>query len=291
VWLGSRETKDEKEQDRRRYQKKRERGDKSYLPHTDAISGSLEAVADEFDSYRKEQRHHDRKNTLLEVAGVTAAFTAAAFALYSAWIFQGQLEEARIENRPWIKIVSVDPADLQWLPEKFRSRDVDGWAMMAPKITILNVGKSPAFAVQAAAWSFISPKHGESVLDARRRDCGYLRDGKTPRGPILFPGEGDAPSHTGWGVRGFSISRKAIENAETNIENGAPTFSFFVVGCADYMFGSPPTHHQTYFWFEAVHLIRREGQPTGISGSFRVGEDIPASEILFMRMEAGNDAN
>jgi hypothetical protein len=105
-WLGSCETKDEKEQDRRRYQKKRERDDKSYQSHTDAISGSLEAVADEFDSYRKQQRYHDRKTTLLEVSGVTAAFAAAAFALWSAWIFQGQLTEAKrstIEaNRAWI---------------------------------------------------------------------------------------------------------------------------------------------------------------------------------------------
>jgi hypothetical protein len=91
VWVGSRETEDEKEQDRRRYQKKRQRDDKSRQPHTDAISSRLEAVADEFDSYRKQQRHHDRKNTLLEVSGVTAAFAAAAFALWSVWVFQGQL--------------------------------------------------------------------------------------------------------------------------------------------------------------------------------------------------------
>lgn len=263
------------------------------------LEGSIDAVANAIGAYHRKRDSHDYEQrkadkitvVILTITACFAAIAAIAGAI-SDWIFFAQLNEMRADGRPWIRIDAVEPSDLTWLPEKFRV-SASGWGNMSPRITVSNVGKSPAFAVQAGAWGFVDQKAGgESALVRRRRVCSYFKSGAVPRGKILFPGQSASPSHDGLGTKGFGLFKEDIESADTITgPDGKSTFTLSVIGCADYLFGDPPKHHQTYFSFSVVRRVAMAGNIQGYEGRFHVGEDVPANDLVLIPAEAYNDAN
>jgi hypothetical protein len=68
-----------------------------------ALTSNVNAVSEELYAQRRRQNHHENRRAIYEIIGLTAAIIAAALAGYPAWIFKGQLEEAHLDKRPWIK--------------------------------------------------------------------------------------------------------------------------------------------------------------------------------------------
>jgi hypothetical protein len=62
----------------------------------------------------------------------------------------------------------------------------------------------------------------------------------------------------------------------------------FVAGCADYIFGNPPAHHQTGFIYRLAHLIHRPGEEDGLSYTFNVGEDVPLKDLVKESVQSGS---
>lgn len=182
LWIGYRESQNEKEEDRRRDEEKQERHAKKYQTNADAFLSHFQAFSDQLYAQNKKQARNERKHTLLEVWGITAASAAAAFALWSAWIFQGQLNEMRYDRRPWAFITdAVIYDDLVW--------DDLGGASIHLRFTVKNAGQSPAENTFIAVNIFSGPHI--SVSGKQSEVCAPVRNQPTfiQASETIFPGD------------------------------------------------------------------------------------------------------
>jgi len=62
-------------------------------------------------------------------------------------------------------------------------------------------------------------------------------------------------------------------------------------GCADYIYGTPPSHHQTFFSYLVARRVKTERPPYYIMEGFSAGVDVAASEIVLKPTNGLNDAN
>nr|WP_294509679.1 hypothetical protein [uncultured Rhodopila sp.] len=276
--------------------------------HRDApppsILHSIGTVADAISTYNKNRdlqetaRNKGDRITLIVLA-ITALFAiiAAIFSGVSDLIFYRQLIEMQDDNRPWIKIISVDPSDLEWSPLSGNSLNGDVLGTMSPKITLSNVGRSPALGVHAAAWGFIQPqpaRNAQTLEQARDRNCSNLELTPVAAGQwgreIMFPGDIATPSHQKMTTSGFGITPYKANFNGTKSNNDTQTISLIVYGCADYMFGHPIAHHRTLFGFQAFHIVSKAGLPRE-TRNFQIGENVAAADIIFIPLAMGVDAN
>lgn len=80
-------------------------------PSVRAITAQFKALRSELSTRHRQQEDHESRRHSLEKIGAFAAILAAILAGISAWIFQGQLNEARDEQRPWLFAQSIGLAD------------------------------------------------------------------------------------------------------------------------------------------------------------------------------------
>jgi len=182
------------------------------------------------------------------------------------------------ENRPWIK-VTITPSDVTWFPW--------GTAGMSPGLLLKNVGHSPALGVRAGAWAYVAGTK-QDMLQFQIEKCASLKKTPIPQsqyGVTLFPGDDTDASHVGLGLLGFEIdpSQAPLRNKDG--------YGFYIIGCADYMFGSPPQHYQTFVAYEVWRVQSRTGLTKGLTGEFPQGASVPVSDIIIDPTYAGNYAN
>jgi hypothetical protein len=97
-WLGEWSTKQEKQEDEQRQKNRDDRTADRGQPAGNAVVGRLDSLVDQLEAQYQQTSRHDRKNTTLEVVGVTAAIAAAIFALWLATTTSVQLDEGRKTN-------------------------------------------------------------------------------------------------------------------------------------------------------------------------------------------------
>jgi hypothetical protein len=246
------------------------------------------------------------------VAGLTAVTAGAA--IYSAWIFQGQLIEARhatvearhatvearhatvevrrateIQERPWL---SVEPALVNGLSF------VNGQqAAMNLKFSMKNVGHSVAKDVQLDI-KMLPTSPGMPVatdaLQHQRELCDHPKIQEI--GTLdLFPV--DQPAE-----RQVSISATPSAGQLASIHVGDKTRSFvgfYVVGCVSYHSSFDNTLHQTRFAYHLIHAIPLENGklftlPDGMAlmVGFEMGINVSKDGMtLAQELFALNDAN
>ena len=247
----------------------------------------LEALLNEYKADNTKKGREDEKKIVLEklTLGVVTVYTVVTIGLWCSQQTANKInQQALIDaNRPWIK-VTIIPSNLMLAPEGPPLGDSE---IMSPSIIVENMGHSPAMNVQAEAFPYLDGTK-EPIERVQKNACASLtNDGAAGR--ILFPGDGADMSDDGVGTVGFGISQMQINNVapETTI-GGKKGFGFTIYGCADYAFGTPPIHYQTYFAYRAWHVLAGN---SGITGEFALGEGVPVANIRLYPTFTGNDAN
>lgn len=160
-------------------------------------------------------------------------------------VMQGQLDEMRDEQRPWISYYAVPDSPLVF------GNQVKGGAPFAGltlKTTFTNVGHLPAQSVYSAAnmlpWTTIDQpikRRDEFCRMLKRREITAETAGYT-----FLPNESSSISHT-VEITGFDLADWR------RLKNG----NLAIAGCVDYIFGSKKTHRKVGFIFE----LDRAGKP------------------------------
>lgn len=272
VWIGRREPENEKEQDRRRDHENRERYAKPQKTDADAIATRVESLSDQLYAQGKEQARHERKRTLLEVVGVTAAIAAAVFALWSAWIFSGQLEEMQNDQRPWVSANTQINAGLTY--------DING-ANVGALLVLKNTGRSPAkdaavyFEVYSVPTIGSGPGFRQKQVDACKTARGMAEHGMNAT--TIFPGDVNVGQHSG------SISQEIITKL-TAERHGL--LHIAIIGCVDYQFASREGHHRTSFAYTLMRAL--PGQPNACCVFVIQQGDVPLENLrLYVAFEGG----
>jgi len=194
-----------------------------------------------------EERSHpiERRRFYLDVVAIGVAAAAAIFLLMQQNTMQGQLDEMRAEQRPWVFVSSITAAtDLTW--------DKDG-GYMEFNIFLKNSGHIPGTEVQIHYTTFPASL-GVDPLEAQKAACAYRPE--EPPGDAVFPGE-DAK-------RG-----KALLLARQNMpQNSSEALRPVIVGCVSYRLPAVTGTHQTSFFF---FLVRGDRQP--IAADIAVAKD------------------
>lgn len=241
-------SKHDKEQDWYRDREDHNRRSDSGQATIRALAANINAIGDELRAQRRQQNHHDNRRALLEKVGVGAAIVAALLAGYSAWIFQGQLNEMQSEKRPWIAGGgTITPDHLTVSP----SSQVMAWFQM--EVTVL--GGSPAYNVVTAG---ILIPQGIVTLERQKNLCDHVKSAPIPKGAILtqltlFPGQ--KPTLGVLAIDEHDEFAAAKARAETKI---LPV----IVGCIVYS-DQAGQRHQTGFIYD---LFRRD---TAIPGNVK----------------------
>ena len=217
------------------------------------------AIGNAIDAYRKSResqgRQQDkRENVTVILVGVTALFAvvAAVVAIVSAFIFQGQLKEARLDSRPWISAETFTMiAPLQIADDGGATRFL---------IQIKNVGKLPAVRIGVDAILLI--RNVENILEKQKWYCDAIRknlenERNTPSIIVpeitLFP-ERDRPVEIWAGFRPEDFRRYRDWLERIPGPAALPT----MVGCVHYEFPSEEGYHFTGF---ILDLNRRTPAP------------------------------
>ncbi len=260
-----------------------------------APSKILATIRDWLRRYRETPRD---KSKWTEIATVILTLVIAGAALWSAWIFQGQLKEAHrttelaerqleLTARPWIEVTDVRPRgkigimalSFQDVSRVFHNR-AKYQAFFNYEVHIHNVGHSPALNVQVFPELYIAPYthdgSSESLAAEEKRYCDSVTE-RQSGGTIVLPQE---PGTIYEGVG------KPIYPESMTYPPDHPGTGFIVpvlIGCVDYQFQARPRHYQTRFVYELFHA----------HGTlfFVPGEGVSAQNLRLVRVEADDYAN
>ena len=202
---------------------------------------------------------------------VVLTLMIAAAAIWSAWIFQGQLTQAQkqfeVADRPWISVdVSV------FSPLAYDSNGIHMTFKIVPK----NIGHSPAQSIWIQPTLVIATM-GDDLRTVEERTCQQaIAENQASEVPwakyTLFPGDSYV-QNTGVGV--------PIESINSKWER-FDLIPIALVGCVDYIFGPASRHHQTGFIYE---VLMRDGRiPSKSKAPI-------APELLGLRPMGGQFAN
>lgn len=198
-------------------------------------------------------------------ATVILTFLIAVAALWSAWIFQGQLSEARratdVQARPWISVedVSISGGEDLIVGEKV--------IMTTVAVAIKNIGHSPA--THVAVRVQLSAFGSGSFEDVVRGVCqNAVGDTNTAFGQTIFQDKTGTPIN-------YPIVLPPSETARYWKQGGGV---FSVVGCAAYR--SPLSREVYYTGFIYTILVLNRSYPTASAR-------IPSKDILLQNALAG----
>lgn len=181
-----------------------------------------------------------RKEPFISLAAL-ATIIYAGFA-YNQWqVMRGQLDEMRVEQRPWV-YADITPGDAVF-------RNQSGGLTFVIAFTVHNTGHLPAMYVSPDIEGYLSGEEGkvgsQLVADHQNRRCGYpvQQPGATDQlGTTVFPGQNLSIGTS------FGITQSEIDFVtKLTIEKTGNVMQFMTpwgVGCVRYRSpdGSP---HQT----------------------------------------------
>jgi hypothetical protein len=180
-----------------------------------------------------------------EITMVILTVVIAGAAIYSAWVFQGQLSLMRDADRPWVKVDITVTSPLTY--------DRNGMNIGLTFI-LTNVGKSPADNVSIAP-RLVTAFMGDDLEQIQKRICenrAASAEDKWLR-YVLFPGD-PLPQQ----IR-FQMSTAEVDSHWNKFELSQGPIDLIpvaLVGCVDYTYRPSPRHHQTGF---AVDVVTSSG--------------------------------
>jgi hypothetical protein len=173
----------------------------------------------------------------LDVAGVLVAGAAACFLLWQQHTMQGQLNEMRDEQRPWVSATAEPASDF--------TLD-DAGAHFQVKFVLNNSGHSPAL----RAWvipNMYPLRQGINPIDEQKARCDKLRKRNPTRvlGITIFPGK---PENTTMGLE--TMDRTSINLALSERASVDKFIIPVIGGCVVYEYGTGDIVHETGFIYK-----------------------------------------
>lgn len=211
----------------------------------------LVGIKNAIDAYSETHHSEDRKRAKRERITVIVLFATAVFAALaaiaagaSAWIFEGQLEEMRAEQRPWI--YAETPIFLKAI-----TRNIPGVWEMRIEFKLQNTGHLPAMNVTPIVQSpVVTFNKGDAIAEYQHESCIDRNDGAWKvTGDTIFPGQIIKHAIT------IGIWPKDMANAYAAINHYDP----WIIGCFAYLTPSSKLPHFTRF----AYVVSEEGETGG----------------------------
>jgi hypothetical protein len=258
------------------------------------VINSIKSVVQELQRQNDEANPRNIRERRLRMAEVIGLWLAAGIGLVAVivasldargqrGVMQGQLNEMQAEQRPWLR-VDATPGDFVVL-------DPPGTVayptiVFNPHFIITNVGKSSAFnaLLSFTGWSDVVSR--DDPHRAQAKICELLARQPTAErhdGRIMFPGDhfneelGSAKQNVGF--MGPDFAKGLIK------KNQEWPMHLKVIGCVDFLFGSPPEHHQTGFIYDVYRVEGIEARAGPFHGSeflnptFDASKSVPAADV------------
>ncbi len=198
------------------------------------IAAAIESLRYAQETQTSHEDASDKKNRRINKWTLFLVSLTVVFTGLSWWVFHGQLNEMRSEQRPWLyasdiaiagRIVSVEEYGVYAIPLKF---------------SIKNTGHLPAFSVvQKTAATIL--KVGQSTMSVTNDVCDSFRNSSDKGGMTMFANQ--TVTHGGFTSDDYPVVSKQLWNS---IGSDRLIVMF---GCIDYQFPAEPGHHQTRFAF------------------------------------------
>jgi len=179
-------------------------------------------------------------------------------------------QQLSITERPWLTVEVIPSGPL------ISSGDV---VKLSVTYRIRNIGHSPGNKATLYARFFVTGIEAQKyVLEEQKILCENLAASPQINPTTIFP---DTPPTL------FDWEYSVVKNE--NLIESVPNTTFpviFLIGCVDYVFGEPPTHHQTRFIYMVMRKNPRIGaNPMGIA----IGEDVPKNQVVLIKPTFGGD--
>ncbi|MGH9756368.1 MAG: hypothetical protein ACRD4M_01410 [Candidatus Acidiferrales bacterium] len=225
-----------------------------------------------------------------DIATVILTLCIALAAIWSAWIFQSQLqtmqETLSLTDRSWLKVTDVIPRGnvgilslgFHDINQMHPSMNLDYWAELNFKVRFQNIGHSPARNVEFFPELYIIPFRSEEYSDrlaaeeGRSCDAFARRKGRAQKG-VTFPGD--------FGQVDVGAVHDVQSDDTTHIPNQPDVLVIALIGCIKYQSQASPKYRQTRFVYEILHLHAR-------TRFFEIGKDVAASDLWLIRDEEGD---
>ncbi len=216
---------------------------------------------------------------------VVVSCLAVVGAIWSAFIFQGQLTEARnatkaaqeqleTMDRPWVSITLAPDGPLAFTSDGLN---------VNLHVHLENIGHGVANSVNIHHVGFLTNDPFNEPM--KRQDA--LCSAKDSNGGIessLFPGKSDDALFIGDNISNAEIASNSIKprNAPAALITG-----LFFVGCVDYQYGLTTKHHQTRFVYQIGRAM--PNTPPDVLAAIFVGKSVPAQDVRVTRWLFGGD--
>jgi hypothetical protein len=211
---------------------------------------------------------------------ITATFVSGAliyvgYLQYKVYTQQAAIMQA--DQRPWLRVeASSGPLT------SFKAGDKVPFPTLFfnPHFKVSNVGKSPAFNAQIIFAPYAIKNGHSDPYAAQKEACNRQRH--TPldndaRGNVLFPGD-FLTERVSVGSYNVAFMGPNWKQNLTEESDGSLSVSFYVFGCADYLFGEPREHHQTGFVYEVWRRVMNHDAPA-YDNRFIVGQNVDENVI------------
>lgn len=222
-----------------------------------------------------------RKLTVHQVT----AFATLLLAFGTAWLARDASRQIGImenDQRPWIKVETEIAGPLDF---------THGFVYMPLRLTLANVGKSPAFNIRPGVWGSLAFSGHNDPQKEQAQTCARFRGeplDNPARGFILFPGDRVPWEQMGGGhMSGVGFSPQDIQRNLVD-ENGRKVLGIWILGCVDYVFGEPTQHHQTGLIYSVGQIIPREGMEPALTFSIAPQGSIPSDKLRLILSPSGS---
>jgi len=227
------------------------------------------------------------------IIGLTGVIALAAIASDVIFFKQlgamdGQLDDAKAGRRAWLSVEVAPDGPVTFFQARRRngSTYIVG-SLLRLKVSIKNVGQSPAFNVRP---SFVGWVEGVGVEPEAEQEilCGNLRKMKSNNpasGFVIFPGESN-PGNPYTNNAGFEPDQIA-----KGLARNPGGIGLSVIGCVDYLSGVDRTHHQTGFVYTVSQIVPRPGMDPAKVYAFVPGATVSAGQLIFDRSPSSSRAD
>jgi hypothetical protein len=217
---------------------------------------------------------------------VVVSCLAVVAAIWSAFIFQGQLTEARnatkaaqeqleTMDRPWVSITLAPNGPLTFTNDGLN---------VNLHVHLENIGHGVANNVAIHHVGFLT---NDRFHEPMKRQDALCSPDKLTEGGIsssIFPGKSDDSLFIGDNISNAAIASNSITSPNAP---GAIITGLFFVGCVDYEYGLATKHHQTRFVYQVGRAM--PNMPPDVLGAIYVGQSLPAQEVRVARWLFGGD--